>query len=226
MHHVDGKIVVKVNHEYKRSHRFDDGTVLKLERGWNNLNQREVSEVNCTVISGEGIPSGAEALIHHNATHETYRITNHGELSGQKIADRIEYYSIPEDQLFFWRKDSEVWNPIKGYATGLRVFKPYKGILHGIEPTKIKDTLFITSGALKGQICHTLRGCDYEIIFQDLNGRENRVIRFRHSDDDTDYDREELTCISGYLTKELNKGNLLIGLTPTDAKPLKELAHV
>lgn len=224
MKHTEGRVVIKVNHEYKRQHQFDDLTIIKLERGWNNLNCREKNETNAIVISGECIPEGAECLVHHNSTHETYRLTNHGELSGQKIADRIEYYSIPEEQVFFWRKDSETWNPMKGFATGLRVFKPYKGILHGIEPTKIKDTLFITSGHLKGNIVHTLRSCDYEIIFQDLDLREHQLIRIRHSEVD-DYDREEITCISGYLTKELNKGNLLIGLTPTDAKPLKELAN-
>lgn len=222
MHHVEGRIVIKVNHEYKNSHKFDDGTVIKLERGWNNLNRLEVSPVNAIVVSGEGIPEGAEGLIHHNSVHETYRITNHGELSGQKIADRIEYYSIPTDQLFFWRKDSEEWNVINGYATGLRVFKPYRGILQGIEPTKIKQALYITSGELKGEICHTEKAADYEIIFQDLDGREHRVIRFRHSGTE-EIEREELTAISHYLTKEFEKGNLYIGLTPTDCKPLKEV---
>jgi len=221
MKHTQGRIVIKVDHEYKNSHKFEDGTVIKLERGWNNLNRLEVSPVNAIVISGENIPEGAEALIHHNSVHETYRITNHGELSGQKIADRIEYYSIPEDQLFFWRKDSEVWNPTEGYVTALRVFKPYKGILHGIEPTKIKDTLYITSGELFGMVVHTLKACDYEIIFQDLDGREHRIIRVRHSDD-TSYEREEVTCISDYLTDELHKDNLLVGLTSSDAKPLHE----
>jgi hypothetical protein len=221
MKHVEGQIVIKINHEYKRSHKFDDGTVIKLERGWNNLDCRDKNETNGIVISGKDIPSGAECLVHHNATHETYRITNHDELSGQKIADRIEYYSIPEDQLFFWRKDTPEWNVIEGYATGLRVFKPYKGILHGIEPTKIKDTLYVTSGELKGQVCHTLKAADYEIIFQDLDGREHRVIRFRHSDTQ-EIDREELTCISHYLTEELEKGNLMIGLTPADCKLLHE----
>jgi len=221
MKHTEGRIVIKVDHEYKNSHKLDNGQVLRLERGWNNLNRLEVSPVNATVISGEGIPEEAEALIHHNSVHETYRITNHGRLSGQKIADRIEYYSIPEDQLFFWRKDSEVWNPIKGYVTALRIFKPYKGILHGIKPTRIKDTLYITSGELAGKVVHTLKAADYEIIFQGLDQKEHRIIRVRHSED-TNYEREEITCINHSLTKEVKKGNLLIGLSITDAKPLKE----
>lgn len=221
MKHVEGRIVIKVDHEYKNSWKMSNGDILKLPRGYNNLNQRETQPVNAIVMSGKGIPDGAEALIHHNGTHQTYRITHHGELSGQIIADRIEYYSIPEDQLFFWRKYSEIWNPIKGYATGLRVFKPYNGILQGIDPFRVKDTLYVTSGELSGKVCHTVRSADYEIIFQDLDGREHRVIRFRHSDDE-EIEREELTCISHYLTTELEKGNLLIGLTPTDAKTIKE----
>jgi len=225
MKHVEGRIVIRIDLNYKKSHKFEDGTVIKLERGWNNLNCREKNETNAIVVSAEDIPTGAELLIHHNASHDSYKIFNHDELSGKDIASNIEYYSIPEEQAFFWRKDSETWNPIKGYATGLRVFKPYKGILHGIEATKVKDTLYVTSGELKGQVCHTLKAADYEIIFQDLDGREHRVIRFRHSDTEA-IDREEITAISHYLTKELEKGNLNIGLTPTDCKPLNETENV
>ena len=223
MRHVQGKIIVRVNHEGKNSHKMEDGTVLRLERGWNNLNKRETSPVNAHVVSGEGIPAGAEILISHNGVHETFRITNHGQLSGQKIADRIEYYSIPEDNAFLWL-DGDVWKPVKGFATGLRVFRPYSGPLVGIDPKKIKDTLLVTSGALTGKICHTLRAADYCVIFQDITGREGQVIRFRHSDDE-EIEREEIVCINHGLTKEYNAGKLLVGLTETDCKPIKKLAH-
>ncbi|HXP51572.1 MAG TPA: hypothetical protein VN922_16565, partial [Bacteroidia bacterium] len=133
---------------------------------------------------------------------------------------RINYYSVPEDQIFLWR-DGDTWKPLKGYATGLRVFRPYRGILHGIEPTKIKDTLYITSGALTGKVCHTLKAVDYCIIFQDVTGREGQVIRFRHSDDE-EIPREEIVCISHSLTEELEAGDIWIGLTPRDAKPINE----
>jgi hemin uptake protein HemP len=224
MKHVIGKIIVRVNHEGKNSHKMEDGTVLRLERGWNNLNRREVSPVNATVVSGEDLKEDAEILISHNAVHETFRITNHGQLSGQKIADRIEYYSIPENNAFLWL-DGQTWKPLKGFATGLRVFRPYTGPLVGIEPKKIKDTLLITSGALTGKVCHTLRAADYEIIFQNTNGKEGNIIRFRHSDDE-EIEQEELVCINHGLTKELKSGKIWAGLTATDCKPLKELAHV
>lgn len=223
LHHVEGKIIVRVNHEVKNSHRMEDGTVLRLERGWNNLNKRETQPVNANVVSGEGLKEGVEILISHNAVHETFRITNHGQLSGQKIADRIEYYSIPVEDAFLWF-DGTVWKPLNGFATGLRIFRPYNGPLVGIEPRQIKDALLVTSGSLSGKICHTLRACDYCIVFQGVNGREEQIIRFRHSDDE-DIEREELICISHSLTKELNAGKLFVGLTPTDCKPLKELAH-
>lgn len=223
MKYTEGRIIIKVDMEVKNSHKFEDGTIIKLERGWNNLNQRETQPVNGIVVSAKDIPEGAEVLCHHNCFHPSYQIFNHGKLSGSVIAGKINYYSIPEDQVFFWR-DGDAWNPLEGYATGLRVFKPYKGILEGIEPTRIKDTLYITSGNLKGKICHTLKAADYCIVFQDVTGREGQLIRFRHSDVE-DNPREELTCISGYLTKELEKGNILIGLTSRDAKTLKELVH-
>lgn len=221
--HPEGRIVVQVNHESKNFHTFADGTILKLPRGYNNLNRRETQPVNAIVVSGEGIPNGAEILIGHNSTQETYRITNHGELSGQMIADRIEYYSIPEEQAFFWR-EGETWHPIKGFATGLRVFKPYKGLLQGIDASKIKDTLYITSGEFKGKVVMTVRASDYQIVFQDFNGRENNIIRLRHYEDEDNL-REEIILLHTQYTEEVKKGSLYIGLTASDCKPLKELSH-
>lgn len=224
MKHVEGRIIVKVDHEYKNSHKMENGEVLRLERGWNNLNRREVSPVNAIVVSGDSLQQGAEILISHNAVHETFRITNHGHLSGQKIADRIEYYSIPEDNAFLWL-DGKTWKPLKGWATGLRVFKPYDGVLQGIEPTKIKDVLYITSGELKGKVCITLRASDYQIVFQDTNGQENNIIRLRHFEGEEN-DREEIIAIRPDLTELAKSGKLLLGLSTSDCKPLKELSHV
>lgn len=223
MKHVEGRIVVRVDHEKKNYMRMENGETLRLERGWNNLDKTQTQPVNAIVVSGDGIKKDAEILIHHNAVCETNRLTNHGQLSGQKIADRIEYYSISVDNAYLWL-DGETWKPLKGYATGLRVFRPYTGPLVGIDPTKIKETLLVTSGDLSGKICHTVKAADYCIIFQDTNGREGQIIRFRHSDDE-EIDREELVCINHDLTSKLNAGKLLVGITKTDCKPLKELAN-
>jgi hypothetical protein len=225
--HTQGRIVVKVPLLHKNEHMMENGQVLSIERQYNNLNRRETEPVNGWVISAENIPEGAEVLIGHNATHDTFKITNHNQLSGGIIAGKIEYFAIPEDQAFLWRVGHGKWQPIKGYATGLRVFKPYEGVLTGIEPKQMKNVLYVTSGGLTGKICQTVRAADYELVFNDFDRREHRIIRFRHYDDGIELNgrEDELTCIRNDLTKELKAGKLLIGLTAFDAKPLKELAH-
>lgn len=227
MKHVEGRIVIKVPLDYKNQFKMANGQTLQIERQYNNLNRREVSPVNAWVVSGENIPEGAEVLIGHNAIHDSYKIFNHDLLSGSVIADKIEYYAIPEGDAFFWRLGDDEWNPIKGYATGLRVFIPYEGPLVGIDPKVIKDHLYVTSGNLKGWIVKTLRACDYEIVYNEADLRETRLIRLRHFENPEDEkDREdEIICIRNDLTEKLKKGRLYVGLTPTDCKPLKEATH-
>jgi hypothetical protein len=104
------------------------------------------------------------------------------------------------------------------------VYKPYNGSLVGIEPTIIKDVLYITTGELKGSVVHTLKASDYTIIFQDINGREGRLCRCRHFEDE-EHEREEVVAISHYLTEQVDKGELIVGISTSDAKPLKELIH-
>lgn len=221
--HVVGKIVVRADLNSKNQHTFANGTTIRIERGWNNLNYRDKSCVNAWVVSAHGITEGAEILVHHNALTETYQITNHGQLSGEEIGSSIRYYSIPEEQAFFWRVIGGDWQPIGGYTPALRVFVPYTGIMHGIEPAKLKDTLYITAGPLKGNVVHTLKACDYEIIYQDAHNQEARLIRCRHYE--SDHEREEVTAINHELTNKVGAGKLLIGIDKTDAKSLKALDH-
>jgi hypothetical protein len=224
MKHTQGRIVVKVPLLHKNEHMMENGQVISIERQYNNLNRRETQPVNAWVICAENIPEGAEVLIGHNATHDTFKITNHDQLSGGIIAGKIEYFAIPEDQAFLWRLGKEPWQPTKGYATGLRVFKPYDGPLVGIEPKQLKNVLYVTSGELSGKICQTVRAADYELVFNDFDRREHRIIRFRHYDDGIELNgrEDELTCIRNDYNKDLQKGRLLIGLTSSNAKPLKE----
>ena len=218
--HTHGRVVVKVDVNYKDSHRFEDGTEIKLVRRVNNFDRKHTEPVNAIVMSSENIPEGAEILIHHNGLTDENRIFNYKPLSGSDIASDIKYFSIPELQAYLWRMPGEEWQPIKGFATGLRVFEPYKGLISGIPPKQLKDILYITSGKLSGQVVMTLKSSDYCIVFQD-NGRERNIIRIRHSDDE-DIEREEIQLLHHNFTKKVNKGELLIGLTPSDAKPLHE----
>jgi hypothetical protein len=219
---VEGRVIVSVEMSYKDQVAFADGTVLQLGRKFNNLDQKYTQPVNAKVISSAYIPEGAEILIHHNCTHDTYRIFNYQQTGGDEASSDIKYFSIPEDKCYLYSMDGEEWLPLKNFVTALRVFRPYFGILQGIEPTWIKDTLYITSGELAGNICHTLRSCDYQIVFQGTDLRERNIIRCRHSEN-SDFEREEITAISHSLTQELRDGKLWLGLTASDCKPLSEI---
>jgi hypothetical protein len=221
--HIEGRIVVSVDHESKNSHKFSDGTVIRLERDYNNLNRRETQPTNAVVISGANIPKGSEILIHHNAPSDTNRIHNYSKLSGKETGSDIKHYSIPEEQCFLWRDENNVWQPIFPYQTALRVFRPYKGVLEGISPTCLKNTLYVTSGGLKGKVVSTIEAVDYVIVFQGINGTEEQIIRFRPNGDEKTNREEEAVAILNDITNKVNNGEYLVGITTKDAKPIKEL---
>lgn len=222
--HTEGRIVVKVDVESKNSHTFQDGIKIRLERKYDNFNQRYTQPVNAIVVSAETIPGGSEILIHHNACHDTNKIFNYVPLSGKETGGDIKYFSIREDEAFAWLDKTE-WHPLPGFDFALRVFKPYNGILQGIEPTLIKNVLYITTGHYKGLVCHTLMASDYEIIFQDVNGREGNLIRVRTSEDKKAQREEEISVIDHSLTEQVLNRELLVGITIKDAKPLIQLIN-
>ena len=215
---VEGKIIISVDLESKNSHTFEDGTKIRLERQYNNLNRRETHPVNAIVVDGEGITPGSEILIHPNCTHDTNKIFNHTALSGEVEGSDIKIFSVDVDKCYAWF-DGKEWRPLKNFDFALRVFRPYEGILEGVEPKLIPDVLYVTTGEFEGKVVHTLKACDYEIIFQGKEGREERIIRFRHFPDQ-DHEREEVIAVDGYLTDLVHNEKLLIGLSPTNAKTI------
>ena len=215
---VEGKVIISVDREKKNSYTFEGGLTIRMERNWDNLNQRETQPVNAIVIDGEGVKAGSEILIHPNVTHESHQIFNHSKLSGNVEGSDIKYYSAPIDKCYAWL-DGDTWKPLKGFDFALRVFKPYEGILEGIEPKLIPDVLYVTTGELQGKIVHTLKACDYEIVFQGIHNREERLIRFRHFPGQ-DHEREEVIAVNDEMTALAQEGKLLVGLTPTDAKTI------
>ena len=213
------RVIVKVDLESKNSHTFKDGTKIRLERVYDNFNMRYVKPVNAIVVNAKNIPEGAEILIHHNSTHDTYRIFNYKSFTEDASSD-IKYYSIPMEECFLWRKKSkDSWKPLNNFITALRIFQPYTGFLEGITPTVIKDKLYITSGELKGNVCEVLKATDYQIIFQGDDGIEENIIRLRHFEDGYN-DREEVIAINHELTEMVITGNILVGITPADATKL------
>lgn len=223
--HVEGRLVVKIDLNYKNSHTFEDGTKIELARKYDNFNQRYTQPVNAWVESAENIPSGSEVIVHHNCVHETNRILNYKPLSGSVEGSDIRYFSIQENEAFAWRSGDQ-WLPLPGFDFALRIFKPYEGVLDGIEPTQVKDVLWMTTGEYKDKACITLRHSDYEMIFQDINGREGNIIRIRTSDNPVDQRESEVVAIHDELTEKVLAGKLLVGLNKSNAKPIKEHQYV
>lgn len=225
--YVDGRIICKVDTEQKNNFTFSNGVTIRLERDYNNLDRKYTQQVLGVVISAENIPTDALVLFHHNSLHDTYKIFDHSQLSGEEIASGIKIFSIMERDCFFWKmQDEEDWKPMKNFATALRVFKPYKGILQNIEPTLLKDVLYVTSGKYKGLVCRCDKASDYEIIFRDITtGRDKSIIRFRENENIEEQRESEVICILDELTEQVNSGELLVGLTKSDCKPINELIH-
>jgi hypothetical protein len=215
------RVIIKVDLESKNSHTFKDGTKIKLERVYDNFNMRYVKPVNAEVVDAKDIPAGAEILIHHNATHDTYKIFNYQRPTTEASSD-IQYFSIPIEECFMWREGKgSIWNALNNFVTALRIFKPYNGMLQGIEPEVMNNKLYITSGELKGRAVNTVISSDYEIIYQNDDGTEGRIIRLRYYPDGND--RNEIIAINDNMTELVESGELLVGFNKSDAKQLKEV---
>lgn len=217
--HVDGRVIISCDLQSKNWHTFESGEKIRLERQFDNFNRRYTEATNAVVISAEGIPIGSEILIHPNAVDETNRITNYRQLSGNETSSDIKYYSILPDQCFIFKDEQGNWKPLQPYETALKVFRPYSGVMVGIEPAEIKDCLYVTSGDLEGLVVLTVKAADYCVIFQGSDGKEDRLIRFRpHGCAKTNREPEAI-AVQNEFTELVNEGKLLIGLSPTDCKP-------
>lgn len=208
---VEGRVIVKVDNNSKDFHTFEDGTRIARLRRFNNLNLRETNPVNAWVIDAEDIPVGVEVLVHHNSIHDSNRVFSYKDKSPD-----VAYYSILIQDCFLWRDENNVWQPVPPYETALRVFEPYKGVLEGVEPKVVPDVLYVTSGPLKGNIVKTLKACDFEVIFQGVEGREQRIIRFRPTGDEKGKREPEAIAILDEYNKRLKKKDLLVGLSASD----------
>ena len=223
--HIEGKVICQIDLEGKNWHTFSDGTKIRRERQYDNLNRRETEPVNAVCISSAYIPTGTEILVHANAATETNLINNYAPISGQETSSEIKYYSIPEEQCFIWKNEKNEWLPLPPYETALRVFKPYRGVIQGIEPTLIKDVLYVTSGELKGKVVKTLKACDYQIVFQDITGQEGNIIRFRPFGDPKTNREEEAIAIMDEMTEQVEAGDLLVGYAVSDAQSIQKGAY-
>jgi len=216
-----GRLLIKCDRDFKNNHTFQSGLTIRLERNVNNLNHRETMPVQGELLAPYmDAPIGSTIIFHPNSIHPSNEIYNHSELSGEEIASNIGIYAIPESECYLWKsKDMTDYQPIKGYAIGLRVFEPYNGILQGIPHKKIPNTLFVKSGIYKNKIVRTVKASDYEMVFRNQEGREERIIRFR-TYYPTYNEREEVLFIEEKLTTDLFNKKLLVGLTETDCEEI------
>jgi hypothetical protein len=179
---------------------------------------RYVKPVNAEVVNAKNIPAGAEILIHHNATHDTYKIFNYQRPTAEASSD-IQYFSIPIEECFMWREEkSSTWNALNNFITGLRIFEPYNGFLQGIDPSLIKNKIYVTSGGLAGNVVGTVISSDYEIIYQNDDGTEGKIIRLRYYPEGND--RNEVISVEHEYTERVKNGELLVGYSISDAKKL------
>jgi hypothetical protein len=212
------RVIIKVDLESKNSHTFKDGTKIKLEGVYDNFNMRYVKPVNAEVVNAKDIPVGSEILIHHNATHDTYKIFNYQRPTAEASSD-MQYFSIPIEECFMWRdKKGSTWNALNNFITGLRIFEPYTGFLEGVEPALVKNKIYVTSGELEGNVVGTVISSDYEIIYQDDDGTEGKIIRLRYYPEGND--RNEVISIEHEFTNKVKNGELLVGYNTSDAKKL------
>jgi len=216
--HTPGRVVVKVDLDYKNRHQLNSGLLIRRERQYNEFNRRVSEPVNCIVISGENIPTDTEILIHPNGIHDTYRVFDY-----KKDAGDIKYYSIPQDMCFAYFDNG--WKPLAGYDFALRVYKPYGGLISGIAPTLVKNCLYVTTGDLSGKAVMTLPACDYCIIFQGKDLREERIIRFRAFGNEKEKREPEAIAILHEVTAKIIEGEYLVGIEVSDAKPLEINAY-
>jgi hypothetical protein len=206
--HVEGRVIVRIDLNVKEKHVFEGGLEIIYNRKFDCFDRKHTEATQGEVVSAEHIPQGATVLLHHNATHDVYKIFDYQKLGDEEAINDIFYYSIPENQCYLWRiEEGDNWHPTKGFETALRIFEPYKGLIQNIEPKLLKQKLFITSGEFKNKAVITERAADYEIVFQD-NGKENKIIRLRG----TESDRCEIIAVDHYTTEKIMNGELLVGI--------------
>lgn len=225
LNHVHDRVVVKVDMDSKNSYQFSNGVQIRLERKFNEFNRRITEPINCIIISGEGLLKGGEMLVDHNAFHESNRINDYKNSFENDESDKVRYFSVPIYECYAWRKPSGEWMPMPTFEFGLRVFKPYGGLIQGMPPTQLKDTLYVTTGELKGNVVKTVVAADYCIIFQGDNGREDYLIRFRPDGDDSQKMEPEAIAILHDETDKVISGEYLVGYSETDCKPISEFVQ-
>lgn len=223
---VEGRVLVQTDKEQKNNYTFSNGMVIRIERDTDNFDRGYTQQTLGVVIDAEQIPQDALILFHFNALVESNKVYNHSSLSSEQISSGIEIYSIPVDQCYLWKMaGDENWIPCETFEIAERVFKPYTGMIEGVEPTQLKNTLYVKTGELKGKVVKTLKACDPVIHFRNEKGIDEKIIRFRPFGDGKGREEEALAILHEETEKVLS-GEYLVGVEISDAKSIKTTNYV
>jgi len=215
---IRGQIIMKMDVTQKMKYRLTDDVTIQIEKGY-NFNLREDRSSMGYVIDGDSLPVGAKLLCHHLSIEESYRIWDESILTEEEKKEGFKVFSIPIDMAFCYMVENE-WVPCKNFLITKRIFKPYNGVLVGIEPKVVKNRLFILKGVdewdgevtdLSNKVCIVTENSDYQIIWHDTDNREYSLIRTRH---------RELMGVDEGMTNQVKSGTLLVGYTVSDCEKL------
>jgi hypothetical protein len=206
---TNGNVLIRLGTKNKDKYNLTEDIQIELEHGY-NFNLREDRPNLAEVMDGLGLTIGTKILVNYLALEKTYEIEGNDLLTKEEIAEGYKAYSVPEDMCFAYFKDGE-WLPCKDIFLTLRVYKPYKGKLEGIEPQLVKNRMYCTKGEYAGKVLVTTLNCDYQIEWHNENNREEKLIRTLE---------REIMAIDEGMGKDLKKGKYLIGYSESDAKTL------
>jgi len=225
LNHTKGRVVVKMSLNSKNFYKFNNGMEIQLFRKAENMDGAYVELTQGEIISGEGIPTGAELLFHFNAVSLNNRIFNVSQVSGDDIAAGIAYASIERSQCYCWKTEGGEWTLIDPFVLAKKVFKPYRGPLVGIEPQEQKNVLYLTSGRLAGNVVAVLKHSGYRIIFRNDKGQDETMLRCRFYEDDRGPAEmpSEVLAIHDLLTEQVESGEMYVGADASSAKPEPKL---
>ena len=218
---IKTNILLKMNTRQKEKYALTDNIQIEISKGF-NFNLREDRSSMGYIINGRGLTKGHQALCHHLTIESGNEVTAETILTDDEKKIGFKVFSVDKDMVFATSPDGIKWFPCKDFLITFRIFKPYKGKLKGIEPSVLKDRMYIIKGVdefeeeitdLSDKVACTTVNSDYEIIWHNENNREQSLIRTRS--------REVLAIDNGML-EDLKKGELLMGLSPTNCKTYKE----
>lgn len=218
---IKTNILLKMNTRQKELYSLMEGVDIEISKGW-NFNLREDRSSMGYIVNGRGLTKGHQALCHHLTIESGNEVTAETILTDDEKKIGFKVFSVDKDMVFATSPDGIEWHPCKDFLITLRIFKPYKGKLKGIEPTVLKDRMYIIKGVdefedeitdLSDKVACTTANSDYQIIWHNEKNREQSLIRTRS---------REILAIDNGMLEDLKKGKLLIGLTVTDCKTYKE----